>query len=114
MKTTIYTMIFLFALHTGLLFAGGIKHYTVKPEPNKIEAVIDLDKLAPVTPAFAEFADGPESNARIEIKIRQLAPATPKEADFEDELSPEEKNKVSVANTNKLAPAPPTEADFME
>jgi hypothetical protein len=106
MKTTIYTMIVLLTFNAGVLFAGGIKHYTIKSEANRIEAAIDLEKLAPSAPLFAEFNDGTEFKASPEVLISNLAPATPKEADFDDATLP-----VQIS-TEQLAPASPKEPDF--
>jgi hypothetical protein len=132
MKTTIYTMIVLLVFNASMLFAGGIKHYTIKSETNKIEAAIDLEKLAPSTPLFAEFTDGTEYKAGPEVLISNLAPATPKEADFEDASLPVEINMEQLAPISPkdpgfediagdqpgtpvtLAPSTPNEADFTD
>ena len=125
-------MIVLIAFNASMLFAGDIKHFPIKPELSNIETTINLEKLAPVTPVFAEFSDGTEFKASPEISVIKLAPETPKEADFEDaslpvqiniaQLSPVspkepdfEDTDVDVQGTQlTLAPATPTEADFTD
>jgi len=133
MKTTIYTMIVLLAFNASMVFGGGIKHYTIKSEANKIEATIDLEKLAPVTPIFVEFSDGTEFKVSPEISVSKLAPVTPKEADFDDASLPAQINIEQLAPTcpqetefedidaasrpgiiQILAPSTPSEADFTE
>ena len=132
MKTTIYTMIVLFAFGANVLYAGGMKHYTIKPDTYKTETTIDVEKLAPAKPVYAEFADGTEFKASAEALISNLAPVTPKEADFEDanmpvQVSIEQLAPVSPKETEfedpdfavpgtpcTLAPATPSEADFAE
>jgi hypothetical protein len=106
MKTKTYTMIVLLAFSASVLCAGGIKRYTIKSESNKVETTIDLEKLAPSAPLFAEFNDGTEFKASPEVLISNLAPATPKEADFDDATLP-----VQIS-TEQLAPASPKEPDF--
>ena len=108
MKTTFYTMIVLFAFSAGVLYAGDLKHYNIKPDTYKIETTVDLEKLAPATPVFAEFSDGTEFKASPDVLISNLAPVTPKEADFEDAALPMQ------INTEQLAPDSPKEPDFEE
>jgi hypothetical protein len=113
MKTIIHTMIVLFAFSANMLIAGGIKHNTSKPETGKIELTVDPGKLAPATPAIAEFTDDIDLNSSPEALLNKLSPATPREAEFED---PSEVNtsEIASARPGKLSPATPTEADFME
>ena len=112
MKTTIHTIIFLFALTANTLFAGEVKHYAV---PNTIKTADGTDvktspdilvsKLAPAVPKDAIFED---PCFQILISIQELAPGTPKEPDFEI------LDFTTSANLQSLAPATPAEADFTE
>ena len=101
-------MIVLFAFGATMLYAGGMKINTIKPESYYVETTIDVEKLAPATPAYAEFTDGTEFKASPVTLVRNLAPVTPKEADFDDASLPV---KVTTA---QLAPASPKEPDFEE
>ncbi|MDP1622613.1 MAG: hypothetical protein Q8M08_09785 [Bacteroidales bacterium] len=90
MKTKIYIMILMFAFSAGNLIASGIS----------------LDRLAPTSPAIAEFTDGKEVSTGPEALIVKLAPIPPKEAFFED---PESQGFISI---NLLSPTPQQVPDF--
>jgi hypothetical protein len=83
MKTTILTIIILLTTITCSVTAGGLKR-AARSEAPKTEIAVDLEKLAPATPEFAEFSDEDDLNALPEIPITGLAPVMPVEADFED------------------------------
>lgn len=112
MKTTIYTMIALFALNANMIFAGGIKFHTMPynteyNDGNEFKAAPDVmvSKLAPVTPKVADFE---EALPMYAINVESLVPATPKVADFEDAVA------VRPDSFPGLAPALPVVADFTE
>jgi hypothetical protein len=108
MKTKIYTMIVLLAFNASIVFAGGIKSYTVKSETSKTETTIDLAKLAPALPKYAEFTDGTGFKAGAVAPVSKLSPVTPKEAEFEDS------SELNTINIYQLAPIPPKETNFEE
>lgn len=88
MKTTICTIIALFALTANTILAGEVKHSPL-PIATKIADGTDVKtspdvlicKLAPATPKDADFED---TSLSPQISIEQLAPRTPNESDFED------------------------------
>ena len=111
MKTTIYTMIALFALNSGMLFAGNNNS-----DSNAFAMFSDgiefriaphalTDKLAPSMPKEADFEDFAPI---MPISIEKLSPSTPVESDFEDT------DTATLDISAALVPVTPVEADFME
>jgi hypothetical protein len=129
MKTTII-LATLLMLNASLIFANLPMHKSAKAEPLKIEMTISFEKFPLIPPVLADFSDGTEHSATVEIMITKLAPITPVVADFDDETSApgidilriapetpkesdfEDANFVDQVTTVMLAPATPTEADF--
>ena len=112
MKTKIYTLIALFALSTGSIFAVEGKNFvmptTIQAADGtdvKVSADAIISKLAPVTPKDADFED-PE--LVFQISIAAITPVTPKETDFEEI---DFDSSISAAT---LAPVTPSEADFIQ
>ena len=111
MKATIYTMIALFAMNSGMLFAGN--YNSASPAFAMFSDGIEFriapraftDKLAPSIPKEADFED---FIPIIPINIEKLSPSTPVESDFEDT------DTTTMAISTALVPVTPVEADFME
>ncbi|MEI7662136.1 MAG: hypothetical protein WCK34_08060 [Bacteroidota bacterium] len=130
MKTTIKILILLMGMAPAIHYANGSGHCNGKPITTEFSKTIQnapqetpllfadndgteaapgfevaVSKLAPVTPAEAEFEDIPDASP---VDISALAPSTPAAADFEQ----------PGASGNPayplFAPIPPAEADFTE
>ncbi len=130
MKTTIKILILLMVMAPAIHFAYNAKNNHRKiitsgfsktaQNPLQVTPLIFTDndgteadpgfevavsKLAPVTPAEAEFEDIPDASP---VDVSALAPSTPAAADFEQ---PEAAGNPVYP---LLAPIPPAEADFTE
>jgi hypothetical protein len=119
MKTTTIIIATLLALQVNVLLAGNeisspvnndkpmvavISLLPTTPREATFEedATYDINRLAPVTPAEAQFGD----EFKDMISVRNLIPVTPVTADFDDT------NELLSIEPGFLAPVSPTEADF--
>jgi len=100
---TIYILTALIGLQITTLFASN---HTEGITMNNKHEIIDLQWLAPLAPATADFSD--EAPA-LEMDVTDLVPVIPGVATFEDEIG---SGLVSREVLHFLAPKTPLEADF--
>jgi hypothetical protein len=105
MKTAIFTLIVIFLLSAGSVFAGNDLE---SPILNESITESLLKTLAPVTPKEASF-DEVISGTGSDFSVGSLAPTTPKTAGFDDTLQMEMSLKDIL---HLLAPKSPAEVDF--